>query len=125
MIFFRRCLLLCFALAFSLGISAQIPKLISYQGFLTNNAGQALADGSYNVTIKIFDAASGGNELFSETHSVNLVNGIFNLAIGENTSLNLPFDQAYYVSTTVDGTELLPRTAMTASPYSLGGDSKS
>lgn len=107
------------ALCLAITLSAQIPKLISYQGFLTDNNGQALANGTYNVSVKIFDAATGGNELWSETHNVNLTNGLFSVALGSNNALNLAFDQAYFVSTTVDGTELLPRTAMTASPYAL------
>ncbi|MEL7123722.1 MAG: hypothetical protein AAFO07_30040, partial [Bacteroidota bacterium] len=98
---------------------AQIPKLISYQGILTDNQGQVLADGNYTVTVKIFDAATGGSELWSENHSVNLVSGLFNIALGSNTDLNLAFNQPYFISTTINGTELLPRSAMTASPYAL------
>lgn len=111
------------AFIFSIQLSAQIPKLISYQGVLTDNSGVALANGSYNVTIKIFDALTGGTELWSEDHTVNLNNGLFSIALGSNTALNLPFDKPYYVSTTVDNTELLPRTPMTASPYALNASS--
>jgi hypothetical protein len=102
---------------------AQIPKLISYQGVLTDNTGTALSDGSYDITVKIFDVSTGGTELWSEDHTVNLINGLFNIALGSNTALNLPFDKAYYVSTTVNNTELLPRSMMTASPYALNAPS--
>ncbi len=98
---------------------AQIPKLISYQGLLTDNNGAVLADGNYNVTVKIFDAQTGGSELWSENHSINVNNGLFQVALGSNTALNLPFDNPYFVSTTVNGTELLPRMPMTSSPYAL------
>lgn len=112
-----------FLILFSYSLEAQIPKLVSYQGFLTNTSGAALVDGNYNITVKIFDAQSGGNELWSENHSVSLMNGYFSVALGSNNTLNLAFDRAYFVSTTVDGNELLPRTAMTASPYALNAPS--
>ncbi|MEO0339761.1 MAG: hypothetical protein AAF242_11155, partial [Bacteroidota bacterium] len=100
----------------------QIPKLISYQGILTDNNSLVLADGNYTITVKIFDALTGGNELWSEDHSIALVSGLFNIALGSNTDLDLPFNQPYYISTTVDGTELLPRSAITASPYALNAN---
>lgn len=97
---------------------AQIPQLISYQGFLTDND-KAIADGDYSITVKIFDAATAGNELWTETLTVSTINGLFSTSLGAVTPFNLPFDQAYFLSTTFDGTELLPRTAMTASPYAF------
>ncbi|GAB5555100.1 MAG: hypothetical protein Sapg2KO_46910 [Saprospiraceae bacterium] len=97
---------------------AQIPQLISYQGFLTDND-RAVADGDYSITVKIFDAATDGNELWTETLTVSTINGLFATSLGAVTPFNLPFDQAYFLSTTFDGTELLPRTAMTASPYAF------
>lgn len=121
-----RSFLLAIALLCSGLTMAQIPKLISYQGLLTDNNGAVLADGNYNVTVKIFDAQTGGSELWSENHSINVTNGLFQVALGSNTALNIPFDNPYFVSTTVNGTELLPRMPMTASPYALnttgGGD---
>lgn len=119
----RICLWLVVTLLFSSHLMAQIPKLISYQGVLTDNTGTALSDGSYDITVKIFDVSTGGTELWSEDHTVNLINGLFNIALGSNTALNLPFDKAYYVSTTVNNTELLPRSMMTASPYALNAPS--
>ncbi|GAB5554336.1 MAG: hypothetical protein Sapg2KO_39270 [Saprospiraceae bacterium] len=117
--FIKTLLAISFFILLSTSLQAQIPKLISYQGFLTNTSGEVLDNGAYNITVKIFDAETGGTELWSENHSVSLIGGLFNVALGSNTPLNLSFDRPYFVSTTVDGTELLPRTAMTASPYAL------
>ena len=112
----QRSTVLIFFLFTTSALCAQIPKLISYQGILTDNNGQVLTDGNYTITVKIFDALTGGNELWSEDHSITLFSGLFNIALGSNTDLDLPFNQPYYISTTVDGTELLPRSAITASP---------
>ncbi len=119
---FRRVTFLSFFLFTHTLLIAQIPKLISYQGILTDNSGQVLADGNYTITVKIFDAATAGTELWSEDHTIALVNGLFNIALGSNTALDLTFNEAYYISTTVEGTELLPRSAMTASPYALNAN---
>ena len=111
-------ILIVLSLSFGLTAIAQIPKLISYQGFLTDN-GQAVADDSYNIVVKIFDGQVAGNELWSESLMVSTVNGLFSTVLGVNTPLDLPFDQAYFLSTEFSGTALLPRTAMTASPYAF------
>lgn len=97
---------------------AQIPKLISYQGFLTEN-NEPVNNGDYAITVRIFDAETAGNELWSETITVSTINGLFSTALGAVSPLDLAFDQAYFLSTTFDGTELLPRTTMTASPYAF------
>lgn len=59
----KHLLVLLIACLLSSSLAAQIPKLISYQGLLTNSSGQVLTDGNYNITVKIFDAATGGAEL--------------------------------------------------------------
>lgn len=111
-----------FATAFLGNGLAQIPKLISYQGVLTDSDGKAVTDGSYNITVKLFDAETGGIELWTEDHTVTTVNGLFAVNLGSNTALDLAFDNAYFASTTVDGTELLPRTALTSSPYAFSAN---
>jgi hypothetical protein len=110
--------LFLFCISFGRVAIAQIPKLISYQGFLTDND-QPVADDTYDITVKIFDAVSAGNELWSEDLQVNTINGLFSTVLGANTPLDLLFDQAYFVSTAFEGTELLPRIAMTGSPYAF------
>ncbi len=42
---------------------AQIPKTLSYQGVLTNDSGEPLT-GDRALTFKLYDAASGGSELW-------------------------------------------------------------
>src|SRR5262249_47332512 len=69
---------------------ADVPRLISYQGRLTNASGQPLA-GPVNLVFKLYDAATGGSILFTETqNSVALTNGIFAIALGSQTSGGVP-----------------------------------
>ena len=101
----------------------QVPHTMNYQGILTDNSGTIVTDGSYNLTFKLYDVQSSGNALWTETQSVNVSSGIFNVILGSTNSLNLPFDKPYYVGVTVGtGIELTPRIQLTSVSYSLTAD---
>ena len=62
---------------------AAAPQLINYQGRLTDNVGNPVADGSYSVVFTIHDAAVAGTSVWTETHiSVTITNGLFNVLLG-------------------------------------------
>ena len=116
----------CFAILFSLFITSlamsQIPKTMSYQGILTDIAGVPVADGTFSLTFRLYDAATNGTELWKETQNIDVKNGIFNAVLGSINSLNLPCDIPYWLGITLgQDAEMIPRIALTASPYSLGG----
>ena len=46
---------------------------INYQGKLLDGSSSPVADGSYSMTFKLYTAASGGSEVWSETQSYNFV----------------------------------------------------
>jgi hypothetical protein len=99
---------------------AQIPQTISYQGVLTDGAGTAVADGTYNITFKLYDADGGGSALWTETQAVQVTGGIFSAILGSTTRLDIAFDRPYWLGVSVDGgAELSPRRELTSSPYSL------
>lgn len=103
-------------------LMAQVPRQISYQGVLTDANGNIVADGNHQLTLTVYDAATGGTALFNETHNVPVVRGIFNAIIGSNTPIppSITFNRAYFLGVAVDGgAELSPRTAMTAAPYAI------
>lgn len=68
-----------------------IPYKMNFQGRLTDNNGQPVADGSYNMKFRIFDASSGGSEQWSETREttnrVTVANGLFSTQLGDVTTL--------------------------------------
>jgi hypothetical protein len=115
------------AILFVLGMEVawgQIPQTISYQGILTDASGTAVPDGNYELTFKLYDAATGGMELWSEEQSVAVNNGIFNVILGSITPLTLSFDRLYWLGVTVgQDSELTPRIELTASAYSLNARS--
>ena len=103
-------------------VYAQVPRHISFQGVLTDAQGNLVPDGNHELSLTLFDAATNGNALFTETQTVPVVNGIFNAIIGSVTALpaSLSFDRAYFLGVRVNGgSELSPRTPLTAVPYAL------
>ena len=76
------------------------PGKINYQGRLTNAAGAPMPDGQYNMTFRIYDAASGGTLIWSEvretTNRVTVTNGQFNVQLGAVTPITeTVFDSDY------------------------------
>jgi len=102
----------------------QIPMTVNYQGIL-RDAGGTLINGNQNLTFRIYTAATGGAALWTETqNNVPVRRGIFNVVLGSVTALALPFDRPYWLGITVGtGTELNPRTPLTASPYAFNSKS--
>jgi hypothetical protein len=69
--------------------SGQVPSLINYQGRLTDANGAAVT-GSKNFSIDIFDAATGGNLLYSETIGAVTLdsNGVYSFHFGSAGTSN-------------------------------------
>jgi hypothetical protein len=103
-------------------VPAQVPRTISYQGILSDSSGSPKPDGPYNITFRLYDVGSGGIELWSETKSVQLHDGIFSTLLGDSTpfSLSLTFDVQYWLSVQIGAEpELTPRARLSTAPYSF------
>lgn len=103
-----------------------VPQVLNFQGRLLESG--ALVNGSRAMTFKIFDAASGGNQLFAESRSVNVSTGVFNVLIGDATTGGIPltvFDGGdRYIEVQV-GAQTLPRQRVVSVGYSFRSDSAS
>jgi len=99
---------------------AQTPQTISYQGVLADAGGNDVPDGNYALTFNFYDAATGGTALWTENQSVGVSKGIFNVILGSQNPLTLPFDRPYWLGVTIGADpELAPRIQLTSSAYSL------
>ena len=67
-------------LAASLAAVAAIPQTIGVQGYLSSGA--TPYSGSVQMTFKLYTVASGGAALWSETLSVPVSSGVYNVTIG-------------------------------------------
>jgi hypothetical protein len=114
------------ALSTAAAINAAITPLLNYQGHLTDASGNPVADGGYDLTFRIYDAASGGTQLWSSGSSpttVNVVNGLFFVILGTGGNA-LPqgvfSGQTLYLGIQLDGEpEFSPRRPIVATAYSL------
>src|SRR3990172_8144431 len=69
-------------------VSATVPQTINFQGYLTDPLG-APVNSTLSITFRIFDAATNGNLLWSETQpSVAVTTGVFNVVLG--TGMTFP-----------------------------------
>jgi hypothetical protein len=101
---------------------AVVPSTMSYQGVLMDNAGALVPDGNYSLTFKLYNVASGGSAIWTETQgTVAVSRGGFGVTLGSVTPLaGVGFDVPYWLGITVGaGTELAPRVQLASSPYGL------
>ncbi len=104
----------------SIMLGQSIPQKINYQGILKEGSGTVVPNGDYNITFKLYDTESGGTELWTETKTISVTDGIINTQLGSVTPLALPFDNLYWLGVTLaSGPELSPRVGLTSVPYSL------
>jgi hypothetical protein len=100
---------------------ADIPKLINYQGMLTESDGSTpVADGTYDITFKIYNASSGGDKRWEETQTdVAVTSGLFNVILGGATvgGIDLDFSEEYWLDVTVEGETMSERLRFTSVGY--------
>jgi len=100
--------------------SADIPQVISYQGKVTDTSGNPVADGSYTMRFRIYDAVTGGTLLWdSGARTVSVAGGIFSVLLGETPqpALNLAFDDDYWLLVTFSGVDQTPRQRLASAGY--------
>jgi hypothetical protein len=107
-------------LAFLSGLSlADIPKLINYQGMLTDNEGDPLT-GTYDITFRIYNASSEGDKRWEETQTgVAVTDGLFNVILGGATvgGIDLDFAEEYWLDITVGAEHMPERLRFTSVGY--------
>ena len=108
------------ALFTALPLTAQVPSLINYQGRLTDAQGQPVT-GNRTMTVRIYDAASGGNMTYEETlGTVAVGNGTYSFQFGASgNGVVTVLSGQDYLALSVNGTEESTRTRLLAVPYAL------
>lgn len=92
-----------------LGMTAQaqigsIPGTITYTGFLRDNSTGDPVSGTKNFTFELFDAATGGTALWTETqNNVPVAGGVFSVDLGSAAPFadqELTFDRPLFLAIT-------------------------
>jgi len=96
-------------------------QALSIQGVLRNDDGSTVADGQRNFTFSVYTASDASQNVWYETKTLNVVNGVYSHTLGTVTSMSgLDFGQNYWLGISIDGaTELTPRTKLTLTPYAI------
>ena len=101
---------------------AQPPKMISYQGILTDTLGNPKPDGSYSFTFRLYAGSTGGSPLWAEAKTLQVKRGLLQTLLGDQVLFgsSLTFAQPYWLGIQVASEpELSPRIPLTTAAYSL------
>ena len=98
------------------------PDSLSFQGRLTDTAGDPVGDGNYSL---VFSMYKGSTKVWEQTHaSVPVSNGVFSVILSgsvtwplDTVAFNEPIDLGIKVGADV---EMAPRTPLTSAAYALG-----
>jgi hypothetical protein len=99
---------------------ADIPKMISYQGRVTDASGVPVADGTYTMQFRLFNAEVGGDQRWeSGDVSVTTSGGVFNVLLGGSGQplILLHFDEDLWLAVRFEGVDQTPRQQMTSVGY--------
>lgn len=120
-------------LAFIIGLGvmayAEVPRIISYQGLLTQSNGTPVSDGTYSIQFAIYNVSAGGAPLWnSGFQNVDITSGVFSIELGTAPMppfpANVAADSSRYLGITVGvGAEITPRTRLTTSCFAFKSQS--
>lgn len=117
-----------FVLLVSFAHAGTVPQLINYQGTLTDTSGNPVPDGQYGVVFNIYDVATDGTPLWTETWNnttvpVNTNKGNFNAMLGAHNPIPLSFFNEHpvtYLGIKVgNDSEMLPRQRISSVAYAF------
>ncbi len=96
-----------------------IPRMISYQGRLTDTLGRPVPDGDYQLTFRLYTQESGGTPFWNEVQTVAVRNGLFSVLLGlVNPITSIPDAGGLYLGLQVGSEpELSPRLRIVSGAY--------
>jgi len=101
--------------------SAQIPQLINYQGYLANGDGNPVT-GTRSIEFRIYNTASGGTAIWSETQSVTVLDGVFSVLLGSVNPLSYTLfngSDRFLALKVGSDSEMTPRTRLVSVGYAF------
>jgi len=106
--------------------SGASTAVIPYQGRLTN-ASNVPISGPNTMTFKLYNVASGGSALWTETQTITATNGLFNTLLGSTTPITqsiITGNSSLWLGVKVGAdAEMAPRAQIGSVPYALQASS--
>ncbi|MBD8526090.1 hypothetical protein [Pseudomarimonas arenosa] len=96
------------------------PRTLNYQGELRTSGGSPV-NGAQSIVFSLYDVASGGSALWTETDSVVVVDGRFQAELGDGNAIpeELLNRQLWLGVRVGSDSEMTPRTKLAAAPYAV------
>lgn len=92
----------------------------SYQGRLLDDNGVPVPDGDYEMTYSIYHTLTGGTEVYSDTQTIPIKDGLFTTSIGPAEDLDPQlFAQPAWMEVSIEGETLAPRQRLQGSPFAF------
>jgi hypothetical protein len=99
---------------------AQVPHKINYQVRVTDSVTGDPLPGSHHLSLRIYDSATEGSLLWSETKTETAdSSGVISTILGSGTAINISFDVPCWLEVEIDDEILSPRREMVSVPYSF------
>ena len=97
-----------------------VPTKMNQQGRLVDEAGDGL-DGIHALSFSLYDAATGGNQVWTESFQTEFDRGYYSVELGNLTPLDdvLFGNGALWLELTIDGEVLSPRQEVVSVPFAL------
>lgn len=122
---FRVLAVLCLAaIASGASLAQSVPTSITYQGKLTDAAGQPVTDGSRSMQFRLYSASSGGALLW-DSGALNIVTtgGVFSVALGSPPTPAISSSTLgsgdVWIEVKVGTDSPLPRAKLSSAPFAL------
>lgn len=100
-----------------------VPRVISYQGVVSDHNGIPLSDNTYMITASFYEDALGLSKIWQGIYAIATSKGIFNIMLGSGDAPLPPLktmNKPIWVGVQVDGSpEMRPLTQLASSPYTL------
>jgi hypothetical protein len=108
------------AIVFASVALAEVPKKISFQGYVSSLSGNPI-QGTHEFTFRIYATQSGGDPLWNDTDTLELDNGQFHAYLGANTPLAVEIftGSVLWLETAIDGSALPTRQSLASVAYSF------
>lgn len=98
--------------------------VFNYQGQLTNSAGNPITNTVLPMTFRLFTVITGGTACWTETQTVDVQNGQFNVLLGKNTAIPPGcLEGNTYLELVVNTETLSPREFLASVPYAVQANS--
>jgi len=110
-----------FVLFFATQLHAEVPMQLQYDGYLLDSKSQPVT-GNRTMSVRLYDAPTAGNVLYSETIGVvRVLQGDFGFKYGNAGSgiASALTAKLHYLGVVVDGVEQRPRVQLVSVPFAL------